>query len=63
MKIYEEKCPICGTLNKNLYLEETDGWMECVNCRTVVKNRILPKVVKIPIYTGEELARVFSGNT
>ncbi len=30
-------CPICGTLNKGLYLEETDGWMECGHCHSVVK--------------------------
>jgi len=23
------KCPICGTVNRSLDLDETDGWMEC----------------------------------
>lgn len=32
MKKYHIKCPHCGTLNHNLYLEETDGWMECECC-------------------------------
>ena len=31
MKLYAVKCPCCGTINK-VYLEETDGWMECENC-------------------------------
>ncbi len=29
------KCPICGTVNYNLYLEETGGLMECECCKTV----------------------------
>ena len=29
MKRYDVKCPICGTENKDLYFEETDGWMIC----------------------------------
>ena len=42
------KCPICGTINKSLDLEETDGWMECESCGEVtqqmkyVKTRIVP---------------------
>lgn len=31
MKLYAVKCPCCRTINK-VYLEETDGWMECENC-------------------------------
>lgn len=27
MKKYNKPCPLCGHLNKHLYLEETDGWM------------------------------------
>ena len=32
MKGYTVKCPICGTLNKSLFLEETDGTYECEWC-------------------------------
>ena len=32
MKTYDAECPFCGTLNKNVYLEETDGFMECCKC-------------------------------
>lgn len=24
--------PVCGKVNRSLYLEETDGWMECEYC-------------------------------
>ena len=40
MQLYDVKCPICGTINHNLYLEETDGWMECEHCQQTVK--VLP---------------------
>ena len=33
------KCPECGTMNYSLYLEETDGWMECENCGCTVHLR------------------------
>lgn len=26
---YDAKCPICGKLNKDMYLEETDGRFSC----------------------------------
>lgn len=28
------KCPLCGHLNEGVDLEETDGWVECENCKT-----------------------------
>ena len=36
-KKYDVYCPACGHLNKNLYLEETHGWMECERCLALVK--------------------------
>ena len=33
-KVY---CPKCGHFEKNLYLEETDGWFLCSHCHTQVK--------------------------
>ena len=36
MKMTDVACPICGTVNHDLYLEETDGWMECETCGNVV---------------------------
>lgn len=32
MKGYTVKCPKCGTLNKSLFLEETEGKYECEFC-------------------------------
>ena len=33
MKTTDVMCPICGTINYGLILEETDGWMECEYCK------------------------------
>ena len=32
MKTYNIRCPYCGYMNRNVYLGETNGWMECLNC-------------------------------
>lgn len=37
MKRYDVKCPFCGEINHSVYLDETDGWMECANCFCDVK--------------------------
>lgn len=45
------KCPICGSIQKRLNLDETAGWFECENCGSEVK--ILDgneEMVKIPLY-------------
>lgn len=48
---YDEKCPLCGAMNMNLNLDETNGWFECENCKAVVNTlRVVKKVVKIPLY-------------
>ena len=39
MKQYDAECPVCGRINKGLYLEETGGWMECEACGNEVKVR------------------------
>ena len=35
MKTYDVKCPVCGHRNESLYLDETEGWMECEECGSV----------------------------
>ena len=55
MKTYSEKCPICGEMNSDLYLEETDGWMECEFCHSVTQILKYRKMVKIPMYDGGKL--------
>lgn len=57
MKQYDVKCPVCGTLNKALYLDETDGWMICEHCNTescdsAYLNR---NVVRLPVYDIKNL--------
>ena len=39
MKQYDAECPVCGRINRGLYLEETGGWMECEACGNEVKVR------------------------
>lgn len=43
-------CPICGTVNRSLDLDETDGWMECESCKNVVQVLEYVKTRHIPIY-------------
>ena len=40
--------PVCGTVNKELYLDETDGWMECEHCHNDVQLFLRPKLKAIP---------------
>lgn len=56
MQGYDVKCPHCGTVNKHLYLEETDGWMICEKCNQAYKAMDFEQVIKIPVYTGKQLA-------
>lgn len=43
-------CPICGTLNKSLNLEESDGWMECEHCKNTVQILKYVKTRRVPVY-------------
>ncbi len=49
MKSYDLRCPICGTVNRGLYLEETDGWMECEKCGNVTLSMEHRQTVLIPL--------------
>ena len=49
MKSYDLRCPICGTVNRGLYLEETDGWMECEKCGNVTQSMEHRQTVLIPL--------------
>ena len=35
MKRTDVKCPVCGVVNRSLFLEETDGWFECECCGSI----------------------------
>ena len=50
MNTYDVKCPVCGAVNHSLYLEETDGWMECEECHNVVQVLKYVKSRRIPVY-------------
>ena len=61
MEKYDVPCPLCGTLNKGLYLDETNGWMVCEKCDQAVRvlrygSRRRKKAKQLPIYTCEQLA-------
>ena len=50
MSAVDVKCPICGTMNESLDLEETDGWMECEECGNVVQVLQYVRTKRIPLY-------------
>ena len=54
MKQYDVKCPICGHVNHSLYLEETDGWMECEKGGSMKKSKQFGKTIRIPIFGIKE---------
>ena len=57
MKTYDKICPKCGHLNKNLYLEETNGWMECEECHQDTRVLQRSSDFKIPVFAGMDLIR------
>ncbi len=60
METYDVKCPICGTVNRRLYLEETQGWMECKHCLQTVKVLNLAAEKNVPLYTPQQLIACFA---
>ena len=56
MKQYDAKCPLCGTLNRGLYLDETDGWMECEHCHEPVHVQEFIKMKKLPVINMGRIA-------
>lgn len=56
MKAYDIKCPVCGTVNHSLFLQETDGWLECENCGTESRVLTLRPLRVIPHDAAERLS-------
>ena len=56
MKSYDKVCPICGTLNRNLNLDETDGWMECEACGHTVGFPLHIQRIRVPVYNLTQIA-------
>ena len=50
MNAKDVKCPICGTVNRSLDLDETDGWMECESCHNAVQILKYAKSRRVPVY-------------
>lgn len=59
MNKHDEKCPICGTVNKNLLLEETDGWFVCEKCGNKVQLVQYMKIARLPLYDMKSLVAAF----
>ncbi len=61
MKRYDIKCPVCGTLNKELFLEETNGFMVCEKCGTETQDVSYVKrhSKKVPVLTFEQLVLIY----
>ena len=55
---YDVACPVCGRLNRSLYLEETEGWMECEYCGNSTQDMSFQKMVKIPVIRMEQLSKM-----
>lgn len=56
---YNVKCPLCGTENNNLLLDETDGWFECECCKREILPLKYAKTKSIPLYDHKTLAKMF----
>lgn len=35
MSKYNARCPVCGHINSDVDLDETEGWVECCKCEAV----------------------------
>ena len=55
---YDVVCSICGRINRSLYLEETEGWMECEYCGNSTQDMSFQKMVKIPVIRMEQLSKM-----
>lgn len=55
MSAVDVKCPICGTVNKSVDLEETDGWMECESCGEASQQMKYVKTRRVPLYQRNEV--------
>ena len=61
MKTYDVNCPCCGQRNTDLYLEETDGFLECEKCGEVTQvSKRFERRVKIPVFRMEDLGKVMA---
>ena len=62
MESYDVTCPVCGCVNHSLYLEETDGWMECERCKSVTRTVAKDNLVSIPVVQFRSRALKMAAN-
>ena len=55
---YDVACPICGRINRSLYLEETEGWMECECCGNSSQDLSFRKKAKIPVFRKDRKNKI-----
>ena len=57
MKQYDVECPNCGTVNKGLFLEETNGRMICEHCLAEYQHKDFGggAVMRIPVFEIDKL--------
>ena len=55
MLAYDANCPHCGHRNMDMYLEETEGWMECEACGKLHQFTKFQRGVRIPVFRMEAL--------
>ena len=48
MRLQNIPCPVCSSLNRDVDLIESDGWMECEECKTVSRMVSLRPLRVIP---------------
>lgn len=60
--LYDAKCPVCGKLNKDMYLEETEGRFVCDKCGSEIEIPRFKKQKRIPIYDSRTLAAVINNH-
>ena len=54
---YDEKCPVCGTINHGVNLDETEGWMICEHCGKETQDYRFIKRAKIPVVSSKAAAK------
>ena len=55
---YDVACPVCGRINRSLYLEETEGWMECEYCGNSSQDLSFRKKARIPTFGKDRKKRI-----
>ena len=54
---YDMKCPVCGTVNHGLNLDETEGRMICERCGTETQDVRFRRFVKRPVRRADMFVR------